>query len=153
MNRFLKYVNKLVVNNVLKEWSRFFTILNNVSLNSPSKRFIGFGGGQKVSLPASEIANRRVKFTSTLSNTKEYAYNNVDPDNANRYRYLANNWIDTLATWDGITSTLVHDNFDQYYIDHTDTPAEILVHTIAPIVFSNSITLGALVPVCDINAR
>ena len=87
------------------------------------KKLIGFGGGQKVSLPASEIANRRVKFTSTLSNTKEYAYNSVDPDNANRYRYLANNWIDTLATWDGITSTLVHDNFDQYYIDHTDTPA------------------------------
>jgi hypothetical protein len=87
------------------------------------KKLIGFGGGQKVSLPASEIANRRVKFTSTLSNTKEYVYIAVDPDNANRYRYLANNWIDTLATWDGITSTLVHDNFDQYYIDHTNTPA------------------------------
>ena len=87
------------------------------------KKLIGFGGGQKVSLPASEIANRRVKFTSILSNTKEYVYIAVDPDNANRYRYLANNWIDTLATWDGITSTLVHDNFDQYYIDHTNTPA------------------------------
>jgi hypothetical protein len=87
------------------------------------KKLIGFGGGQKISLPSTEVANRRVKFTSTLSNVKEYVYIAVDPDNANRYRYLANNWIDMLATWDGITSTLVHDNFDQYYIDHTDTPA------------------------------
>lgn len=87
------------------------------------KKLVGFGGGAKISLPATEIANRRVDFTSVLSNVKEYVYTNVDPDNANRYRYLANKWIDLLATWDGITSTLVFDNFDQYYLDHTNVPA------------------------------
>ena len=83
------------------------------------KKLIGFGGGQKVSLPATEIANRRVNFTSFLSNSKYYAWNNVVSGAVNTYRYLANNWIDLLAPWDDISNTLIHDNFDQYFVDHT----------------------------------
>jgi hypothetical protein len=83
------------------------------------KKLIGFGGGQKVSLPASEIANRRVNFISFLSNTKDYAFNNAVSGAVNTYRYLANNWIDLLAPWDDISSTLIHDNFNQYFVDHT----------------------------------
>ena len=87
------------------------------------KKLIGFGGGSKLSLTATEVANRRVDFTTELTNGDDYAFTNVVANAVNTYRFLINKWVDLLATWDGITLTLVHDNYDQIFFDHTNPTA------------------------------
>lgn len=79
------------------------------------KRLLGFGGGEKLSVPATEIANRRCNFSSVFSYSDAYGFISVS---GNEYRYLVNMWLDMLSDDYGSVATLINDNFDQYFFDH-----------------------------------
>ena len=82
------------------------------------KELLGFGGGEKVALTASEVANRRVNITAEYNNVN--SFNHVSKQ-AQIYKYLFSYSVSLLADWDGCVPTLIHDNFDQFFFDHNNT--------------------------------
>ncbi len=86
------------------------------------KIMIGFGGGEKISVPASEVVNRRVNWTEDINNVEQITYISSTPisGSSNHFRFLKNKWISLIDESFGVTPTLISDNFDQYYLDHTD---------------------------------
>ncbi len=100
--------------------------LNNVTYSSTylnsalfKKELLGFGGGEKVALTNTEIANRRVNITADFNNVKSF---NHYSKQGNIYKYLVSTSWNLLADWDGCVPTLITDNFDQFFLDH-NTPA------------------------------
>jgi len=84
------------------------------------KLLLGFGGGDKQSYPASEIALRNCHFTSEIDFTVTKTPSSVD---GNMLGYYYAQTIDILATWNGNISTLISDGYNQYYLDNTNTSA------------------------------
>jgi len=84
------------------------------------KELLGFGGGEKVALTASEVTNRRVNITSLFSDTRSF---NHYFKQGNIYKYLVSTSWNLLDNNNGSTPTLITDNFDQFFFDHNNTSA------------------------------
>jgi hypothetical protein len=74
------------------------------------KHLLGFGGGDKIGYPTNEINNRQCNFTETYFNEKTISFVS---NSGNVLRYYFNKYVDLLASWDGATSTIITDGFNQ----------------------------------------
>lgn len=74
------------------------------------KHLLGFGGGDKIGYPASEISNRQCNFTETFYNSTTISYVS---SSGNDLRYYFNKYVDLLASWDGSTVSIITDTYQQ----------------------------------------
>lgn len=74
------------------------------------KHLLGFGGGDKIGYPTNEINNRQCNFTETYFNESTISFVSYS---GNVLRYYFNKYVDLLADWDGATSTIITDGFNQ----------------------------------------
>lgn len=111
------------------------------------KFLLGFGGGEKLSLPAQEIANRRCTLSVDFTNSNTFTYFDVidNGNNPNFYKFYSNEWVSLIDTVYGATTTVNTDIYNQFTSGYITIVKEGLYNIDVNSSITTSITIGSMV--------